>query len=77
MKKGDLIRYYKHVINYDDCNDIIKELVYEKGIVVKDYEKWQKMVKIILVDGTVKKVHASQVQLHKRTKPLTGSSDSV
>ena len=77
MKKGDLIRYYKHVINYDDRNDIIKELVYEKGIVVKDYEKWQKMVKIILVDGTVKKVHASQVQLHERTKPLTGSSDSV
>ena len=77
MKKGDLVRYYKHVINYDARNDIKKQLVYEKAIVVKDYEKRQKMVKIILMDGTIKKVHASQVQLHKRTKLLTGSGNSV
>jgi len=77
MKKGDLVRYYKHVITYDDHNDIKKDLIYEKAIVVKDYEKGQKLVKIILMDGTIKKVHASQVQLHKRTKPLTGSVNSV
>ena len=77
MKKGDLVRYYKHVITYDDRNNIKKDLIYEKAIVVKDYEKGQKMVKIILMDGTIKKVHASQVQLHKRTKTLTGSDDSV
>ena len=37
MKKGDLVRYYKHIITYDDRNDIKKDLIYEKAIVVKDY----------------------------------------
>ena len=70
MKKGDLVRYYKNVLIHDGNQDFETHLTYEKAIVVKDYEKSHKLVKITLMDGTTMKVHASQVQLHKRTKTV-------
>ena len=68
MKKGDLVRYYKNAVTQNKGDEFETRLAYEKALVVEDYTG-NKLVKIhILISGENKKVHASQVQLHKRGK---------
>tara|TARA_Y100000310_G_scaffold159634_1_gene159351 strand:- start:401 stop:613 length:213 start_codon:yes stop_codon:yes gene_type:complete len=66
MRKGDLVRYYKNSVTRRQRDEFETRLTYEKAIVVENYTG-NKLVKIhILTSGETKKVHASQVQIHKR-----------
>tara|TARA_R110002020_G_scaffold293774_2_gene509505 strand:+ start:837 stop:1052 length:216 start_codon:yes stop_codon:yes gene_type:complete len=68
MKKGDLVRIAEAVVTIDDRGELVRNVRWIKGIVVRDYTG-NKLIKIYVPKtGLTKKYHASQVQMHKRMK---------
>jgi len=60
MKKGDMVRF-RTVINHRA--EELSEWKY--GVVVKEYESWEKIVSILHA-GTVVRIKAAHVQIHQR-----------
>ena len=68
MKAGDLIRWHKkYVANGSDVDNIILEEKILIGVVIEDYEKHTKII-TALIDGSIKRIHASEVSLLKRAR---------
>ena len=63
MNVGDLVRCRRRAFVKPD-NRAAQE-IWEMGIVVEPYEKWHKLV-VVMIDGKVVNYHMSEVQLASR-----------
>ncbi len=63
MQVGDLVRCRRRA--FLDPDDQDAQEIWEMGIVVEPYEKWQKLV-VVMIDGKVVNYHAREVQLASR-----------
>ena len=63
MQVGDLVRCRRRAFVKPDDRDA--QEIWEMGIVVEPYEKWQKLV-VVMIDGKVVNYHAREVQLASR-----------
>lgn len=63
MNVGDLVRCRRRAFIKPDNRDA--QEIWETGIVVEPYEKWQKLV-VVMIGGKVVTYHAREVQLASR-----------
>jgi hypothetical protein len=63
MNVGDLVRCRRRVFVQSDIS--MPENIWDLGMIVEKYDKYQKLV-TVMIDGSVLRYHAHEVQLAKR-----------